>query len=85
MDGSAAHSVLRIYVAHSDSFDTVESLRGKDRAPRIRALEPVFANTKFNRRIGRFQRRRLAACRAEWQLIAATLKLWRAALAPATS
>jgi hypothetical protein len=40
------------------------------------------------RRSDRFLRRGLAACRAEWQLIAAThnlLKLWRAALANAGS
>jgi transposase len=45
-------------------------------------VEPVFAHTKFLRRIDRFQRRRLAACRAEWRLIAAThnlLKLYRLA------
>lgn len=48
---------------------------------RQQIIEPVFANTKWNRRIDRFQRRGLAACRAEWRLIAAThnlLKLWRA-------
>jgi transposase len=47
---------------------------------RQQIIEPVFANTKFLRAITRFQRRGLAACRAEWQLIAAThnlLKLWR--------
>ena len=49
---------------------------------RQQIVEPVFANTKFLRRIDRFQRRGLQACQAEWQLIAAThnlLKLWRAA------
>ena len=48
-------------------------------------IEPVFANTKFIRRIDRFQRRGLQACQAEWQLIAAThnlLKLWRASRTP---
>jgi hypothetical protein len=38
------------------------------------------------RRSDRFLRRGLAACQAEWQLIAAThnlLKLWRASLAGA--
>lgn len=48
---------------------------------RQQLIEPVFANTKFLRRIDRFQRRGLAACRAEWKLVAAThnlLKLWRA-------
>jgi transposase len=47
-------------------------------------IETVFANTKFNRGIRRFHRRGLAACRAEWRLIAAThnlLKLHRATLA----
>jgi transposase len=33
-------------------------------------IETVFARTKFTRGITRFQRRGLAACRAEWQLIA---------------
>jgi transposase len=50
---------------------------------RQQIVEPVFANTKVIRRIDRFQRRGLAACRAEWKLIAAThnlLKLWRAGL-----
>jgi transposase len=53
---------------------------------RQQIVEPVFANTKFIRRVDRFQRRGLAACRAEWKLIAAThnlLKLWRAGLAGA--
>ncbi len=43
-------------------------------------IEPVFAQTKVTRRAERFQRRGMAACRAEWRLIAAThnlLKLWR--------
>jgi transposase len=48
---------------------------------RTAMIEPVFADTKFNRRIDRFQRRGRAACRSEWRLITAThnlLKLWRA-------
>ena len=43
-------------------------------------IEPVFANTKFNRRLDRFLRRGRAACRSEWRLITAThnlLKLHR--------
>ena len=43
-------------------------------------IEPVFAQTKYNRRIDRFQRRGLSACRAEWRLITAThnlLKLYQ--------
>jgi transposase len=35
---------------------------------RQQIIEPVFANTKFLRRIERFHRRGLAACKAEWQL-----------------
>ncbi len=55
---------------------------------RQQIVEPVFAQTKFLRRMGRFHRRGLRACQAEWKLIAAThnlLKLWRAggALQPA--
>jgi Transposase DDE domain len=38
-------------------------------------IEPVFANTKFNRRIDRFQRRGRAAARSDWRLITATHKL----------
>jgi len=47
-------------------------------------IEPVFANTKFNRRIDRFLRRGRTACRSEWRLITAThnlLKLYTAAAA----
>jgi transposase len=49
-------------------------------------IEPVFAQTKITRRADRFQRRGLAACKAEWRLITAThnlLKLWRTGLATA--
>jgi transposase len=51
-------------------------------------IEPVFGHTKFNRRIERFQRRGLAACRSEWRLIAAThnlTKLYRHHLAAAVA
>lgn len=47
-------------------------------------IEPIFGQTKHNRRIDRFQRRGLGACRAEWRLITAThnlLKLWKRGLA----
>jgi len=47
-------------------------------------IEPVFADTKFNRRIDRFQRRGRSACRSEWRLITAThnlLKLYRREIA----
>lgn len=51
-------------------------------------IEPVFGHTKFNRRLDRFRRRGLAACRAEWRLITAThnlVKLWQATNATATA
>jgi transposase len=54
-------------------------------AKRQGMIEPVFAQTKFNRRIDRFQRRGRAACRSEWRLITAThnlLKLWKHTTAP---
>jgi len=49
-------------------------------------VEPVFANTKFNRRIDRFQRRGRSAARSKWRLITAThnlLKLHKHQIAPA--
>jgi transposase len=54
-------------------------------AKRQGMIEPIFAQTKFNRRCDRFQRRGRAACRSEWRLITAThnlLKLWRHHSAP---
>ena len=54
-------------------------------AKRQGMIEPVFAHTKFNRRIDRFQRRGRSACRSEWRLITAThnlLKLHRSQNAP---
>jgi hypothetical protein len=44
-------------------------------AKRQGMIEPVFAHTKFNRGINRFQRRGRATCRSEWRLIAATHNL----------
>jgi Transposase DDE domain len=38
-------------------------------------IEPVFANTKFNRRLDRFLRRGRGACRSERRLITATHNL----------
>jgi Transposase DDE domain len=49
-------------------------------------IEPVFANTKFNRGIDRFRRRGRSAVRTEWRLTMAThnlLKLHRHALSTA--
>jgi hypothetical protein len=40
-------------------------------------IEPVFANTKFNRKIYRFHRRGRSAVRSEWRLINATHNLLR--------
>jgi hypothetical protein len=54
-------------------------------AKRQGMIEPVFADTKFNRRYDRFQRRGRSAVRSEWRLIATThnlLKLWRHSMAP---
>jgi hypothetical protein len=60
--------------------------RGSDLyAKRQGMIEPVFADTKFNRRCDRFQRRGRSAVRSEWRLITAThnlLKLWRRTLVP---
>jgi transposase len=53
---------------------------------RMPMVEPVFAQIKANRRIGRFKRRGRAAALSEWRLIAAThnlLKLHRHTLAVA--
>jgi hypothetical protein len=54
-------------------------------AKRQGMIEPVFADTKCNRRCDRFQRRGRSAARSQWRLIAAThnlLKLWRHTTAP---
>jgi transposase len=54
-------------------------------AKRQGMIEPIFAHTKFNRRIDRFQRRGRAAARSEWWLITAThnlCKLWKHTSAP---
>jgi hypothetical protein len=42
---------------------------------RQQLIEPVFAHTKFNRRIERFHRRGRSAARTEWRLITATHNL----------
>src|SRR4051812_11636149 len=49
-------------------------------AKRKGMIEPIFAQTKFNRRCDRFQRRGRSAARSEWRLITAThnlMKLYR--------
>jgi hypothetical protein len=48
-------------------------------------IEPVFADTKFNRRCDRCHAAADRRRRSEWRLITAThnlLKLWRHSLAP---
>ena len=67
-----------------------EAMRRRLKEPRQRPptakqqmIEPVFAQIKLNQRAGRFSRRGLSACRAEWRLTAAThnlLKLYSAGL-----
>jgi Transposase DDE domain len=44
---------------------------------RQQAAEPVFAQTKHNRRINEFQRRGRSAARSEWRLITATHNLMK--------
>jgi transposase len=60
---------------------TLAGGRGRELYRQRQAMvEPVFAHIKVGRRADRFQRRGLAACRAEWRLITAThnlLKLHR--------
>jgi hypothetical protein len=49
-------------------------------AQRSRIIEPVFGQVKTIQGGGRFMRRGLHACQAEWQLLCGThnlLKLWR--------
>jgi hypothetical protein len=51
-------------------------------------IEPVFADTKFNRGVDRFLRRGRAAARSEWRLTNTAhnlLKLWRHTTAPAAA
>ena len=55
---------------------------------RQQMVEPVFAQIKSRQRAGRFSRRGLSACRAEWRLTAAThnlLKLYAAGFRPQTA
>jgi transposase len=57
-------------------------------AKRQTMVEPVFADTKFNRRIDRFLRRGRSAARSEWRLTNAAhniLKPWRHTSASATA
>jgi transposase len=78
-DGGAYAFMRRVLAT-----DTGRALYRKRQA----IIEPVFGQTKFNRRIDRFQRRGRAACSSEWRLITAThnlLKLHSHQIAPATA
>jgi transposase len=59
----------------------LDSAQGKAcYAQRSRTIEPVFGQVKTIRGGGRFMRRGLTACQAEWKLLCGThnlLKLWR--------
>ncbi|MCA1680286.1 MAG: transposase [Actinobacteria bacterium] len=44
---------------------------------RQQIIQPVFADTNFNRRIDRFQRRGRSAARSEWRLITASGNLMK--------
>jgi transposase len=56
----------------------LDSEHGKDLYRRRQGMvEPVFANTKFNRKLYRFHRRGRSAVRSEWRLITATHNLLR--------
>jgi hypothetical protein len=53
-------------------------------AQRSRTIEPIFGQVKTVQGGGRFMRRGLAACQAEWKLLCGThnlLKLWRTTMA----
>ena len=72
----------------ADRGGALETRRAGALPPPPTDRRAVFAHTKCIRRTDRFLRRGLAACQAEWQLIAAThnlLKLWRAGLAQAAT
>ena len=59
----------------------LDSAQGKAcYAQRSRTIEPVFGQVKTVQGGGRFMRRGLRACQAEWKLLCGThnlLKLWR--------
>jgi hypothetical protein len=63
----------------------LDSTQGKAcYAQRSRTIEPVFGQVKTVQGGGRFMRRGLRACQAEWKLLCGThnlLKLWRATTA----
>ena len=58
-----------------DARGTRDRLRRRALQKRKAMVEPVFAQTKHNRRINQFQRRGRSAARSEWRLITATHNL----------
>ena len=69
LDGPAVYEFMR---------GVLTSERGRDLYRRRQGIvEPVFANTKFNRKIYRFHRRGRSAVPSEWRLITATHNLLR--------
>ena len=78
---------------HGGLYDFMRRVLATERggelyAKRQTMIEPVFANTKFNRRCDRFLRRGRSACRSEWRLINTThnlLKLHKHTTAPVTA
>jgi transposase len=85
-DTRKAPTRIRSGPLYGQMRELLETEDGKQLYGRRQAIiEPVFAQTKVTRRADRFQRRGLAACKAEWRLITAThnlLKLWRTGLSP---
>jgi transposase len=85
-DTRKAPTRIRSGPRYEQMRELLETQDGKQLYRRRQAIiEPVFAHTKITRRADRFQRRGLAACKAEWRLITAThnlLKLWRRGLSP---
>jgi hypothetical protein len=86
-DTRKAPTRIRSGPRYEQMRELLETDDGKQLYRRRQAIiEPIFAQTKITRRADRFQRRGLAACKAEWRLITAThnlLKLWRTGLATA--
>jgi transposase len=85
-DTRKAPTRIRSGPLYEQMRELLETEEGKQLYRRRQAIiEPVFAQTKVTRRADRFQRRGLAACKAEWRLITAThnlLKLWRRGRSP---
>ncbi len=63
--------------AHMRRVLSTELGRALYRKRRKAMVEPVFAQTKHNRRINQFQRRGRSAARSEWRLITATHNLMK--------